>query len=96
MSEALLKDPKRHGYDTGAKAKRIIGLLQDPEVFPPYVALQFFGDEYKRDVIVYSLNGPVVRLKLKTLTEGQVFIQCLGGVHFNHVRVRGEMCGGSG
>ena len=86
--DVLLKSPTRYGYQSCAGDRNKIEVLRDAESFPPFVVLQAFADGYGQEVVVYSPICPVVRVKPLGALSGVVLVQCLGGVHFNHVKSR--------
>ena len=85
--DEILVAPAKYGYAADARTRRGIEVLQDVHSFPPFVTLQVFADAYRLEVIVYTPDGPVVRVRPSIQAEHRVMLQHLGGVCFDCVTV---------
>ena len=81
--EALLAQSAKYGIEKGAKQRKHFEIMKSASVFPAFVLLQVFADEYGCVVIIHHSEGPLIIINPKGPAGRRVFLQCLGGVHFN-------------
>ena len=89
----IISRPDHYGIPPNRTAKGKIKLLKLHGQPPSEAFLQAFANLFKLQVVVhYGLTHPVVfnpsTIQVKQVNESQrVHLQCLGGVHYNPVRV---------